>query len=103
MCGRLKFQLYSCTYIGSGYSDWKEDSRYCNHECALDIPKLKEIVESSTWSIFKIRISVSQTDWTDLVLFEHGVTLEYLAKLAISKDPLSLVGIRVIDEEKEQC
>jgi hypothetical protein len=92
----LEFNLYRSTYIGSGYSDYSLDYRYM-HKHEFDLPKLKDILLNITYCKFKIVITVTQTDFTQLKLYEHEVTLDYIAQLSMCKKAFELLGITVIE------
>ena len=90
----IKFTLYSCVYMGSGYTDWSMDYSFRN-ERVLDLPKLQKIVSGSSWEKFKLRIHVTQSDFSELTLFEHEVTLDYIYRLSMCEKPFELLGIKV--------
>ena len=97
----IKFTLYSCVYMGSGYTDWSMDYSFRN-ERVLDLPKLQKIVSGSSWEKFKLRIHVTQSDFSELTLFEHEVTLDYISRLSMCKKPFELLGIEIKDKESEK-
>ena len=92
----LEFNLYRSTYIGSGYSDYDLDYNYM-HKHEFDLPKLKDILLNASWSKFKIVITVTQTNFTQLTLYEHEVTLDYIAQLSMCKKAFELLGITVVE------
>ena len=44
---------------------------------------------------FKLVISVQQTDYTEIVLYEHEVTLDYVSQLSMCEKAFGLLGITV--------
>lgn len=93
----IKFTLYSAGWCGSAYSDWSEVDGYFKYNDRINISKLRDIVSGHLYSKFKLVISVQQTDYTDLVLYEHEVTFEYISQLSMCKKPFELLGIIVED------
>lgn len=91
----IKFTLYSAVWCGSDYSDWSEVDGYFKYNDRIKISQLKDIISSSSFSKFKLVISVQQTDYTDLALYEHEVTLDYVSQLSMCKKPFELLGITV--------
>lgn len=91
----IKFTLYYAVWCGSEYSDWKEVAGYFQYRDRINISKLKDVISGSSYSKFKLVISVQQTDYTDLVLYEHEVTLDYVSQLSMCKKPFELLGIIV--------
>lgn len=92
----IKFTLYSAVWCGSDYSDWKEVDDYFKYRDRINVSKLKDIISGrSMYSKFKLVISVQQTDYTDLALYEHEVTFDYIAQLSMCKKPFELLGITV--------
>ena len=91
----IKFTLYYSVWCGSDYSDWKEVDDYFKYRDRLNVSKLKDIISDRQFARFKLDISVQQTDYTDLVLYEHEVTHDYLAQLSMCKKPFELLGITV--------
>lgn len=91
---KIKFTVDTSVYIGSGYSDWKQEF-YADH--VIDIPKLKDFIRS--YCKHKLVISVIQQDFSELILFEHELTYSYLDKLSMCKDAFSLIGIEIKTEE----
>lgn len=91
----IKFTLYSAVWCGSYYSDWKEVDGYFKYNDRIKISQLKDIISNSSYSKFKLVISVQQTDYTNLVLYEHEVTFEYISQLSMCKKPFELLGITV--------
>lgn len=70
----IKFTLYYAVWCGSDYSDWSEVDGYFKYNDRINISILKDILSASSYSRFKLVISVQQTDYTDLVLYEHDRT-----------------------------
>ena len=91
----IKFTLYSAVWCGSEYSAWKEVDGYFKYKDRINISKLEDIISGSSYSKFKLVISVQQTDYTDLALYEHEVTLDYVSQLSMCKKPFELLGIIV--------
>jgi len=91
----IKFTLYSSVWCGSDYSEWSEVDAYFKYRDRINISKLKDIISDSKYSKFKLVISVQQTDYTDLVLYEHEVDFEYVSQLYMCKKPFELLGITV--------
>ena len=91
----IKFTLYSAVWCGSDYSGWKEVDGYFKYNDRIKISQLKDIISGSSYSKFKLVISVQQTDYTDLILYEHKVNLEYVSQLSMCKKPFELLGITV--------
>ena len=91
----IKFTLYSAVWCGSEYSSWKEVDGYFKYKDRINISKLEDIISGSSYSKFKLVISVQQTDYTDLALYEHEVTLDYVSQLSMCKKPFELLGIIV--------
>ena len=91
----IKFTLYSAVWCGSEYSAWKEVDGYFKYNDRIKISLLKDIISDSSYSKFKLVISVQQTDYTDLVLYEHEVNFEYISQLSMCKKPFELLGITV--------
>ena len=91
----IKFTLYSSVWCGSGYSEWSEVDGYFKYRDRINISKLKDIVSDRSCCRFKLVISVQQTDYTDLVLYEHEVDFEYVSQLSMCKKPFELLGITV--------
>ena len=91
----IKFTLYSSVWCGSNYSDWSEVDGYFKYNDRINISKLKDIISDHLYSKFKLVISVQQTDYTDLVLYEHEVDFEYISQLSMCKKSFELLGITV--------
>lgn len=91
----IKFTLYYAVWCGSEYSDWSEVDGYFGYRDRINIPKLKDIISVYSSTRFKLVISVQQTDYTDLVLYEHEVTFDYVSQLSMCKKPFELLGITV--------
>jgi len=91
----IKFTLYSAVWCGSEYSDWSEVDAYFKYNDRIKISQLKDIISDRLHSRFKLVISVQQTDYTDLVLYEHEVNYEYISQLSMCKKPFELLGILV--------
>ena len=91
----IKFTLYSAVWCGSEYSDWSEVDGYFKYNDRIKISKLKDIISGRLHSRFKLVISVQQTDYTNLVLYEHEVTFDYVSQLSMCKKPFELLGILV--------
>lgn len=91
----IKFTLYHAVWCGSEYSDWSETDGYFKYKDRINISKLKDILLSSSYSKFKLVISVQQTDYTNLALYEHEVTLDFVSQLSMCKKPFELLGIIV--------
>lgn len=93
----IKFTLYHAVWCGSNYSDWSEVDGYFKYNDRIKISQLKDIISGSSYSKFKLVISVQQTDYTDLALYEHEVNFEYISQLSMCKKPFELLGIIVED------
>lgn len=91
----IKFTLYQAVWCGSDYSAWKEVDGYFKYKDRIKISKLKDILLDSSYSKFKLVISVQQTDYIDLVLYEHEVDFMYVVQLSMCKKPFELLGITV--------
>ena len=91
----IKFILYYAVWCGSEYSDWSEVDGYFEYRDRINVSKLKDIISGRPGFRFKLAISVQQTDYTDLVLYEHEVTLDYISQLSMCKKPFELLGIIV--------
>ena len=91
----IKFTLYSAVWCGSDYSYWSEVNGYFKYNDRIKISQLNDIISGSSYSKFKLVISVQQTDYTDLVLYEHEVNFEYVSQLSMCKKPFELLGILV--------
>ncbi len=91
----IKFTLYYAVWCGSEYSDWSEVNGYFKYNDRIKISQLEDIISSISYSKFKLVISVQQTDYTDLVLYEHEVDFEYVSQLSMCKKPFELLGIIV--------
>ena len=91
----IKFTLYYAVWCGSDYSDWKEVEGYFKYNDRIKISQLEDIISRISYSKFKLVISVQQTDYTDLVLYEHEVNFEYVSQLSMCKKPFELLGIIV--------
>ena len=91
----IKFTLYYAVWCGSDYSDWSEVRDYFKYNDRIKISMLNDILSSSANSKFKLVISVQQTDYTDLALYEHEVTFDYVSQLSMCKKPFELLGITV--------
>ena len=91
----IKFTLYYAVWCGSEYSDWSEVDGYFKYRDKINIPRLKDIISGHSNTRFKLVISVQQTDYTDLVLYEHEVTFDYVSQLSMCKKPFELLGITV--------
>ena len=91
----IKFTLYSAVWCGSEYSDWSEVDGYFEYRDRINVSKLKYIISGRSSFRFKLVISVQQTDYTDLVLYEHEVNFEYVSQLSMCKKPFELLGIIV--------
>lgn len=93
----VKFTVYSATYIGSGYTDW-ESEHYWDY--SIDIPNLRKLIRS--YCKHKLVVTITQSDYSEKVLFEHELTYSYLDKLSMCKDAFSLLGIEVITDSKNK-
>ena len=91
----IKFTLYCAVWCGSEYSDWSEVDGYFKYNDRINISKLKDIISGHSVFRFKLVISVQQSDYTDLVLYEHEVNFEYISQLSMCKKPFELLGIIV--------
>lgn len=91
----IKFTLYYAVWCGSEYSDWAGVDGYFKYRDRINISKLKDIISDSSYSKFKLVISVQQTDFTDLALYEHEVNFDYVSQLSMCKKPFELLGITV--------
>ena len=91
----VKFTLYQAVWCGSEYSDWNEVDAYFKYRDIIKISQLKDIILDSMYSKFKLVVSVQQTDYTELVLYEHEVTLDYVSQLSMCKAAFGLLGITV--------
>ena len=91
----IKFTLYYSVWCGSDYSYWSEVDGYFKYNDRINISRLKDILSASSYSRFKLVISVQQSDYTDLVLYEHEVNFDYVSQLSMCKKPFELLGITV--------
>lgn len=91
----IKFTLYYAVWCGSDYSDWSEVTGYFKYNDRINISILKDILSGSPYSRFKLVISVQQTDYTDLAIYEHEVNFDYVSQLSMCKKPFELLGITV--------
>ena len=91
----IKFTLYNAVWCGSDYSDWSEVDGYFKYNDRINISILKDIISASSYSRFKLVISVQQSDYTDLVLYEHEVTFDSVSQLSMCKKTFELLGITV--------
>ena len=91
----IKFTLYYSVWVGSDYSKWTEVDDYFKFSDRINVSKLKDIMSGRSYTRFKLVVSVSQPDFTDLVLYEHEVTFDYIAQLSMCKKPFELLGITV--------
>jgi hypothetical protein len=91
----IKFTLYYSVWVGSDYSEWKEVDDYFKFNDRLKVSKIRDIMSGHNFTRFKLVISVQQTDYTDLVLYEHEVTFDYIAQLSMCKKPFELLGILI--------
>ena len=97
----IKFTVYSATYIGSGYTDWKPEHYW---DYSIDISNLRKLIRK--YCKHKLAVTITYTDYSEKILFEHELTYSYLDKLSMCKDAFSLLGIKVItdsnSEEKDE-
>lgn len=91
----IKFTLYYSVWFGSDYSEWTEIDDYFKFSDRIKVSKIKDIMSGRSYTRFKLVVSVTQTDFTDLVLYEHEVTFDYIAQLSLCKKPFELLGITV--------
>ena len=83
------FTLYHAVWCGSDYSDSREVDAYFKYRDRIKISQLKDIILGSTYSKFKLVISVQQTG---MVLYEHEVTLNYVSQLSMCEKAFGLLG-----------
>ena len=88
----VTFTLYHAVWCGSEYSDWSEVDAYFKYRDRIKISQLKDIILDSTYSKFKLVVSVQQTG---MVLYEHEVTLNYVSQLSMCEKAFGLLGITV--------
>ena len=88
----ITFTLYHAVWCGSEYSDWNEVDAYFKYRDRIKISQLKDIISDSTYSKFKLVVSVQQTE---IVLYEHEVTLDYVSQLSMCEKAFGLLGITV--------
>ena len=86
------FTLYHAVWCGSEYSDWSEVDAYFKYRDRIKISQLTDIILDSTYSKFKLVISVQQTG---MVLYEHEATLNYVSQLSMCEKAFELLGITV--------
>ena len=91
----IKFDLYYAFWCGSDLTDWEEVDGYFKYRDRIKISQLRDIISSTPMSKFKLVISVQQTDYTEIVLYEHEVTLNYVSQLSMCKEAFGLLGITV--------
>lgn len=91
----IKFTLYYSVWVGSDYSKWTKVDDYFKFSDRINVSKLKDIMRGRSYTRFKLVISVQQTDYTDLVLYEHEVNFDYVSQLSMCKKPFELLGITV--------
>ena len=88
----VTFTLYHAVWCGSEYSDWSEVDAYFKYKDRIKISQLKDIILDSAYSKFKLVVSVQQTE---IVLYEHEVTLDYVSQLSMCEKAFGLLGITV--------
>ena len=73
-------------------SKWSEVDAYFKYRDRIKISQLEDIILDSTYSKFKLVISVQQTG---MVLYEHEVTLVYVSQLSMCEKAFGQLGIIV--------
>ena len=91
----IKFDLYYAFWCGSDLTDWEEVDDYFKYRDRIKISQLRDFISSTPMAKFKLVISVQQTDYTEIVLYEHEVTLDYVSQLSMCKAAFGLLGITV--------